>query len=156
MTILQWSEYPSVPNFLNKWPPMYCHLLDNVNIKHESGCGKHYIMVTSCFSPADIQTMWWQTGGGLSGVLTDHVPPRSSDRWRLYRRHKDSRVRTLIPCLCFCWSSWKGSLIASTMYTYSRTQEGSQICPTCYCMTQDRILFDCIDGLKLVIKRCIH
>ena len=32
---------------------------------------------------------------------------------------------------------------------YSRTQEGSQICPTCYCMTQDGNLFDYIDGLKL-------
>ena len=50
-------------------------------------------MVTSCLSPADIQTMWWPTGGGVGGVLTDHVPPWSSEGRRLYCRHKDSRVR---------------------------------------------------------------
>ena len=53
-------------------------------------------MVTSCLSPADIQTMWWPTGGGLGGVLTDHVPPWSSEGRRLYCRHKDSRVRILV------------------------------------------------------------
>ena len=56
-------------------------------------------MVTSCLLPADIQIMWWPTGGGVSGVFTDYLPPWSSEGWRLYCRHKDSRVRMFIPCV---------------------------------------------------------